>query len=216
MNRSWFLIIVCAAALFLPSCGHEQQLTSIAIQPTTEIFGASNIPVSADTGLSVQLRALGTYIHPPVTKDITNQVTWTSNTPDIATVNSTGLLVATGLACGGSIVSATVTTNNSGTVSSTGAVVTGSMNANVVCFTGSGPILTVNVSGNGTVSSSPAGISCPIACTASFVSGSTITLTAMPNTGASFGSWSNCQPISQQACTVSNLTNNLMVMATFN
>ena len=32
----------------------------------------------------MQLRALGTYIHPPVTKDITNQVTWESNTtPDV-------------------------------------------------------------------------------------------------------------------------------------
>jgi hypothetical protein len=216
MNRSWYLIAVCAAAVFLPSCGHDQQLISISVTPTTETFGASNIPVTADAGLNVQLRALGTYIHPPVTKDITDQVAWVSNTPGIATVSSTGLLTATGLDCGSSIVTATITTNNSGTVHSSGALVTGSMTANVVCFTGLGPILTVVVSGNGTVGSSPSGISCPTVCSASFVSGSTVTLTATPNSGATFAGWSNCQPISAQACTVNSLTNDLTVTATFN
>jgi hypothetical protein len=217
MNRIWVLITVCAATLFLPSCGHDQQLVSISIQPSTETFGATNVPVFADAGLNVQLKAYGTYIHPPVTKDITNQVVWASNTPGIATVNSTGLLTATGVDCGGSIVSATVTTNNAGTVSSSGAVVTGSMTANVICFTGgAGPILTVAVTGNGTVTSSPSGISCPTVCSAAFVSGTSLTLTATPNTGATFAGWSNCQSISPQACAVNNLTNNLTVTATFN
>jgi hypothetical protein len=85
----------------------------------------------------VQLRALGSYIHPPVTKDITNQVVWTSNTPQMVMVSSTGLITATGQACGGTIISATVTTNHSsGAISSNGALVTGSMTANVVCPTG--------------------------------------------------------------------------------
>jgi len=39
-------------------------------------------------------------IHPPVTKDITNQVTWNSNTPDMVTVSSTGLITDTGFSCG--------------------------------------------------------------------------------------------------------------------
>jgi hypothetical protein len=218
MTRKWFrLTLVGALAMFLSSCGHDQQLVSISIQPTIETFGASNIPVSANAGSTVQLRALGSYIHSPVTKDITNQVTWAPNTPDIATVNSTGLLTATGLACGGSIVSATVTTNNSvGNISSAGAIVTGSMTANVVCFTGTGPILTVLVSGNGTVSSSPSGIDCPTVCDASFVSGTTVTLTGTPNNGATSVTWSNCILISAQACNVNNLTNNLTVTATFN
>jgi Divergent InlB B-repeat domain/Bacterial Ig-like domain (group 2) len=222
MNRNWLVAMVSAAALFLPSCGHDQQLVSISVQPTVETFGASNIPVSADAGLSVQLRALGTYIHPPVTKDITGQVTWASGTPGIATVNSTGLVTATGVDCGGTIVSATLTTNNSGTVSSSGAIVTGSMTANVVCFTGSsggsGPILTVALpgAGSGTVSSSPGGINCPTACSASFTSGTPVTLTATPNTGSTFAGWSsNCQPAGQ-VCTVSALTSDLTVTATFN
>jgi hypothetical protein len=86
--------------LCLPSCGHDQQLVSISVQPSTETFGAANIPVSQDTGLNVQLTALGSYIHPPVTKDITSEVTWTSNTPQMAMVSSSGVLSATGEACG--------------------------------------------------------------------------------------------------------------------
>jgi Bacterial Ig-like domain (group 2) len=138
MNRNWFkLIMVCAAALFLPSCGHDQQLVSISIQPDTETFGDSKTPVILDRGLNVQLRAFGSYIHPPVTKDITDQVTWTSNTPQMVTVDANGLITATGNACGNTLISATVTTNNSaGNLPSSGALVTGFMTANVVCFTG--------------------------------------------------------------------------------
>jgi len=121
----------------LPACGHKQQLVSITIVPAIENFGSTKTPVDLDRGLNVQLRALGSYIHPPVTKDITNQVAWVSNTPQMVTVDSTGLITATGLSCGGTIISATVTTNHSdGNVSSSGALVTGSMQANVICFTG--------------------------------------------------------------------------------
>ncbi|MGA8153509.1 MAG: hypothetical protein WB952_21335 [Terriglobales bacterium] len=141
MNRQWYRLAILIATVLpvigLPSCGHEQQLVSITIQPTTETFGAANIPVPADAGLHTQLRALGSYIHPPVTKDITAEATWASNTPQIVTVDSTGLITATGQACGNSLVSATVTTNKSaGNISSSGAAVTGTMTANVVCFSG--------------------------------------------------------------------------------
>ena len=63
--------IVAGAMTMSLSCARDQQLVSITIQPDTQTFGASNIPVPADAGLSVQLRALGHYVHPPVTKDIT-------------------------------------------------------------------------------------------------------------------------------------------------
>lgn len=129
----------CQPVLSLSSCGHSQQLVGITIQPESETFGASNIPVIANAGAQLQLRALGTYIHPPVTKDITSQVTWTSNAPQMVTVNSAGVITVTGGACGAALISATVTTNNSsGGVSSSGALVTGFMTANVVCFTASG------------------------------------------------------------------------------
>jgi hypothetical protein len=143
MRRSLYRIFGIAFAfcclIGLPSCGHEQQLVSIAIQPTTETFGDAKTPVIDNRGDSVQLKALGSYIHPPVTKDITNQVVWTSNTPEMVTVDpKSGLITATGDACGGTIISATVTTNESaGGIPSSGALVTGTMTANVVCFTGS-------------------------------------------------------------------------------
>ena len=44
--------------------------------------------------------------------------------------------------------------------------------------------------GAGTVTSSPAGINCPTACTASFPANTQVTLTATPGTNYSFGGWS--------------------------
>jgi hypothetical protein len=231
MSQKWSAVVsvfsvlgIAIGLLNLSSCGRDQQLTSITVQPDTETFGAANIPVNEDAGLSVQLRALGTYIHPPVTKDITNQVTWASNTPGMVTVNSTGLATATGDSCGGTLISATVTTNSStGNVSSTGAVITGFMTANVICFTGTGgtgaPVLTVNFAGTGTgtIVSSPAGLNCTSACSASFTSGTPVVLTATPTGTSSFGGWtSGCDSISGQMCTINSLTANRTVTVTFN
>jgi hypothetical protein len=206
MNRKWLslgvLVVVAGAMLNVASCGRSQELVSIQIQPNVQNVGATNIPVQDDANSQVQLRALGTYIHPPVTKDITSQVTWASNTPQMFTVNSTGLLTATGLSCGGTLVSATITTNSSqGGISSSGAIVTGYMTANVICFTGTGtgagPALVVDFAGQGTgnVTSSPGGLSCNSSagvCAAQFPIGTPITLTATPTGTSSFGSWTGC------------------------
>jgi Divergent InlB B-repeat domain len=208
---------VAVGLLNLASCGRDQQLTSISIQPTTETFGAANIPVNEDAGLSVQLRALGTYIHPPVTKDITNQVTWASNTPNLVTVNPTGLAAATGNECGGSLVSASVTTNGAGGVASSGAIITGYTTVNVVCFTGTGQALTLVFAGTGTgtVTSVPPGLSCASTCSTALPTGSTIVLTATPTNGSTFGGWSGCDSVSGQVCTVSNISTSRTVQVTF-
>lgn len=219
--RGMMSLVIGASLIASLSCARDQQLVSIDVIPATETFGASDIPVSADAGLSVQLRALGHYIHPPVVKDITNEVTWGSNTPQMVTVNSTGLITATGNACGvpGTIISATVNTNtSSGGRSSSGAIVTGSMTANVVCFSGSGggtnPILSVTVAGSGSVTSSPTGINCPgTSCSANFGSGTQITLTAVPSGTATGVNWAGCNP-SGLTCTLT-LTANSAVSATF-
>src|SRR5581483_667345 len=187
---------VAAALVFLLamlSCAHDQQLVSITVQPEVETFGDANTPVSQDAGLSVNLRALGHYIHPPVTKDITTQVTWTSNTPQMVTVDANGVLTATGLACGNALVSATVQTNSStGNRSSSGAIVTGFMTANVVCFNAGGggnPVLTAQIIGTGTISSTPPGLGCATTCSSSFPPGSAITITATPTGSATSASW---------------------------
>jgi hypothetical protein len=218
-------LVLAAFAVGALSCGHQQELVSITIVPTSETFGASNIPVPFDAGLAVQLRALGQYIHPPVTKDVTNQVTWGSDDIQMFTITPTGLLVATGGSCGGAVISATVQTNSSaGNISSSGAIVTASMQANVVCFTGtgtggSGPTLTVDFAGGGTgsVLSNPSGISCATNCSASFASGSVVNVTATPNSGSTFGSWGGCDSSSaQNPCIINSLTADRTVTVTFN
>jgi hypothetical protein len=206
MSRKWFsitvLIIAAIVLLSVSSCGEGQQLVSIAIQPGVETFGAADTPVIDDAGATVQLRALGTYVHPPVTKDITDQVTWASNTPAMVTVNSTGLITVTGGPCGGTLISATVQTNaDTSGLSASGAIVTGYMSANVVCFTGTTggggggePTIAVSFAGAGTgiVTSTPAGLSCAntdISCVASFPTGTPVTLTATPVGTSVFGGW---------------------------
>ena len=229
MKGKWFsmaaLAAVAAGMLAAASCGRDQQLVSIQIQPQVQNFGATNIPVQDDAGLQVQLRALGSYIHPPVTKDITNEVTWASNTPQMVTANSTGLITATGGSCGATLVSATSNTNTSpGGISSSGAIVTGYMTANVICYqgggTGTGPALTVTFAGTGTgnVISNPSGLSCssPSPCVAEFVDGTSVTLTATPTGSSQSASWTGCPtPTSSNVCTFA-IETNTTVIANFN
>jgi pro-kumamolisin-like protein/List-Bact-rpt repeat protein len=49
--------------------------------------------------------------------------------------------------------------------------------------------LNVSVAGNGTVTSSPPGVSCPSVCTMNYSSGTPVTLTAAPAGGATFNGW---------------------------
>jgi hypothetical protein len=225
MNRKWFaiaaLITTAISLLSVASCGDPQTLQSITVSPGTWTVGASNITVSQDGGAQVQLTALGSYLHPPVTKDITKQVTWASSDTQMFTITSTGLLTATGFVCGSTLVSAAVTTNSDGSgVSSSGAMVTGNMTGNVVCFTGTGPTITVDFAGTGagTISSSPAGLGCASSagssCTGSFPTGTTVTLTAAAS--GTFGGWAGCSFTTGTVCTISNLTNNVTVTVTFN
>jgi len=76
--------------------------------------------------------------------------------------------------------------------------------------------LTVTLAGNsaGTVTSSPAGISCAPTCSASFASGAKVKLTAKANSGSFFAGWSGaCSGTG--GCTVT-MNSNLAATATFN
>jgi phospholipase C len=59
--------------------------------------------------------------------------------------------------------------------------------------------VTAPPAGQGTITSSPKGISCPSTCTASFAEGTKVTLTATPGTNYLFGGWSG-------ACTGTSCT----------
>lgn len=67
--------------------------------------------------------------------------------------------------------------------------------------------------GTGTVTSSPAGISCGATCTHSYSSGTVVVLTAAPATGSTFAGWSACSGTGTCSVTMSSAKS---VTATFN
>src|SRR5205807_291088 len=77
--------------LALSSCARNQHLVSIQVVPPGATFEG--------VGAAIQFKAVGTYIHPPETKDITDQVQWSIDSQNLATVSSTGLVTATSI-CG--------------------------------------------------------------------------------------------------------------------
>src|SRR5437868_11882666 len=88
--------------------------------------------------------------------------------------------------------------------------------------TSSKALLTVTVSGTGSgmVSSSPAGIDCGSSCQSSFKSGTSVTLTALPQAGSAFVSWqgscsgaSTCTVVLNSATSVSVVFNKSTVAA---
>ncbi|HWY19721.1 MAG TPA: hypothetical protein VNX26_00790 [Candidatus Acidoferrum sp.] len=138
MNRKWFSIIaLVAAATFLfnlSSCAFNQHLVSIAVSPQ----GTTITLTGVGQQVSTQFTALGTYIHPPQTRDITSTAVWTTDTPTIIFADPTtpGLVTTTGNGCGTNLgVSAKVYSNPSNP--SSGSVVVGTATMNVSFGSGS-------------------------------------------------------------------------------
>ncbi|MEZ4404644.1 MAG: hypothetical protein R3B06_31780 [Kofleriaceae bacterium] len=75
-------------------------------------------------------------------------------------------------------------------------------------------ILTVTRTGAGTVTSTPAGLTCGPTCAAMFPAGTQVTLTAVADAGASFTGWTGACTGAQPACTFT-LTADASVTATF-
>ncbi|MEY2957539.1 MAG: hypothetical protein RLZZ01_107, partial [Actinomycetota bacterium] len=73
--------------------------------------------------------------------------------------------------------------------------------------------LTVSVSGDGSVVSSPSGISCPGDCSQSYTNGTSVTLTATPSGGSTFAGWSGA--CSGTGSCVVSMTQARSVTATF-
>lgn len=142
--RHFRAISFSCLALFLAGCG-SAGLNSIAVAPSTQVLNA--------VGATVQFTAIGTYVqgsHPPSTKDITNQVAWSSSNAAVATVSSSGL--ATAVAPGN--VTITASMNGFGGVKSSNAAVTvtggGTVGSNLTSLTiipGTQTVLSTNETG---------------------------------------------------------------------
>jgi|HubBroStandDraft_5_1064220.scaffolds.fasta_scaffold427230_1 hypothetical protein len=215
----WISIFGLTAAgswlLSLSSCARSQELTAITIQPATFTF------LSPDPTLSANFTALGTYIHPPETKDISALVTWSSDVPQLLTVTGGTVNPSGSNGCGVANVSASY---NHGTYPD-GNLVTGYSTVTInnsleaICPGGTAaPILSVtpeqtNTTGN-SVTSNPVGINCPAqSCGAPFASGTAVTLTATPS--GNFVSWgTSCPGATTNVCVVA-LTSNETVTAIF-
>jgi hypothetical protein len=88
-------LVILAVLLSLPSCGHDQKLISVTVTPS-----GANI---TGTGVEVDFKALGTYIHPPENKDITNSVVWASAAPEVVSIVSNTGVAKSGSVCGTNI-----------------------------------------------------------------------------------------------------------------
>jgi Divergent InlB B-repeat domain len=204
-------IVLITLAALLMGCGFKRKLVAIQIQPSTATF------LTPDPAAQIDFTALGFYIHPPDSHDITSQATWKTDVPQLITVNS-GVVSPQGV-CGIANISASM--QQDGNLKIGYATVTINDPTNPICPGGSTTqgVVTVSLAGTGegTVTSSPSGIDCPTgACGAQFAVGTTIVLTATPNTGHTFTSWSSCPTVNGNTCSVPVVQGSTGVTATFN
>jgi hypothetical protein len=196
------------------SCGQDHKLVAIEIQPSGGFnFGTPDPAAQSD------FTAIGTFVHPPGTADITNQVVWKTDIPQLLTLDK-GVVSPTGTGCGVANVSASL--NSGGNFVVGYSTVTVSDPTNALCPGGSSTLGVVSVTlagpgaATGTVTSAPAGITCPTpTCIAQFTVGATIGLDAVPGAGNTV-TWAGCTTVSGNACSIvvpKGITN---VTATFN
>jgi uncharacterized protein YjdB len=106
--------VVAGTATFNVTGGATQQFTAVSITPNSQALSAS--------GQTSQLIALGTSGSTGLLSNVTNssQIAWSSSTPTIATVSSTGLI--TGVGVGNSTITAVLTNPDGSVVSNTASV----------------------------------------------------------------------------------------------
>lgn len=130
MIRKWFgVALLSAIAFFLlntSGCARDQKLISITLSPAGGfVFEGYNA--------AGQFTAYGNYIHPPESKDISTQVTWSLNIQNFGTVSPNGLVTYTRTdGCGVGDVTATFNNSDSSVVTAT-APVSGANNASGTC-----------------------------------------------------------------------------------
>jgi hypothetical protein len=165
-------LMAVGAVLSLPSCGHDQKLVSLQVQPASPGF-TFPVPTEGATG---QYSAIASYIHPPPQpRDVTSQATWAV---DDNVVSIKAGLVTTNGSCGSADVSATMPegTGGASNIVVGYSFVTVQDTTNPHCPGGSATngelVVTPAGNGVGTVTSQPGGINCPgTTCGAQFSDG---------------------------------------------
>jgi alpha-tubulin suppressor-like RCC1 family protein len=114
-------------------------------------------------------------------------LTWTSSNTTAATISATGRAI--GIGRGVTTISVTDSAGNT---------------ASALLTVRTMETLTVTRSGlgTGTVTSAPAGINCGTACSAAYLDGTTVTLTATPGTLSVLVGWTGCDSVSGNSCAV--------------
>jgi hypothetical protein len=204
-------LVTVGTAVSLPSCGHDQKLVSVTIQPQTFTF------LTPDTAGKEQFTAIGTYIHPPATIDITSKATWAVDFANVVTMNQ-GLVSPFGQGgCGGVDITATAPEGTGGANNIVVATATAIVDdpSNPLC-PGGGKLATlaVGVVGPGTVTSLPTAISCSATggtCVSTYSVGASVLLTANGPTVT----WANCPGSTGNTCVVTIPTGGTAVSATF-
>jgi hypothetical protein len=204
--------LILIATNFL-SCMHELKLVSITVKPAAFTFP------TPDPTVQGVFTALGNYIHPPDTRDITDKVTWKTDVPQLLQINGGVVSPQPGNVCGIADVSASLQDNGNLVIGY--ATVTVNDPNNPICPGGSQTqgVVIVGLAGTGTgsVTSAPAGITCPSkSCGALFNVGSTVVLTATPDTGSTFHDWAGCTSTTDTTCSVVVTTGSTVVTVTFN
>jgi hypothetical protein len=110
------LLLLCLGST-LAGCANPSGLDSVQVTPTTQ---------SLAVGQTAQFNAIGTFGNAsrPTTKNISSAVTWSSSSPTVATVSTTGLVTA--VAAGTTTISADATAFNGPVRSNADITVTGS------------------------------------------------------------------------------------------
>lgn len=191
IKSTWRLFAILSLVLpmaLMPSCARPQQLTGMTLEPSNITFEG--------VGAAVQMTAIGTFEHPFATKDVTNDVQWSIDSQNLATVTSSGLVRATNVCGSGNVLAKYLNPPGlpGGSVVVATAALAGSGQGTTTCNSAT---VTVGLLGTvtppaGSVTSSPAGISCPGTCTAVFSLDAQVVLTA---SGSGFGGWQGCDSL---------------------
>src|SRR5438128_24597 len=163
------------------------QTVTVRFRPTTTATATANVSITADSDtVSRTASGIGTDVTVPAVT-----ITTPTTNPTFSTSSPTLTLGGTASDTVG-VTQVTWANDRGGSGTATGTVTLSA--ATTVAATFAVQTFTLTVSkmgaGIGTVTSSPAGISCGATCAAAYSSGTAVTLTAAPAAGSTFSGWS--------------------------